>query len=73
MRVPAAFDPAAMREGLMAEEPTGRDCLGVDGLRVEFFTPEGLPLLVPDPAWWDAWKRWAEVSDRRDARRSELG
>jgi hypothetical protein len=57
----------------MAEEPTGRDRPDVQRLRVELFTLEGLPLLIPDPAWWDAWKRWAELSDRRDAKRSGLG
>jgi hypothetical protein len=62
----------------MAEEygswPSGRDCPDVDGLWVGLFTPEGLPLLFPDLAWWDAWKRWAEASDRRDdAKRSGLG
>ena len=30
--------------------------------------PGELPVLVPDPGWWAAWQRWAQMSDRRDAR-----
>ncbi len=29
--------------------------------------PDALPVLVPDPAWWAAWERWAQASDRLDA------
>jgi len=61
----------------MAEERsswlTGRERPDPDGLRVELLSPEGLPLVIPDPDWWDAWKRWAEASDRRGARRSGMG
>jgi len=30
--------------------------------------PRELPVLVRDPSWWAAWERWAQASDRRDAR-----
>lgn len=57
----------------MAEERTGRECPDLDGLQVELLSPSGLPLLFPDPDWWDAWERWAQLSDRRDAKHSGLG